>query len=200
MTRTPNLATRPFVNERLPALLMVLALVALGGVTVQHAFVLSRLLPSRTAVVESEVRSLERELAALREEGASLPRPTPEARVLTEWEAIVFSWALLFARLEDVLPPGIRLASIAPTTKDGRTMVEIGAVGRTITDGFEFMKALEASADFGDVIPSSVGQVDSGEGGGQIQYRMQYTPTAPRSPAPTPEKDAPEPPDAAGAP
>ena len=66
--RTPNLATRPFSNERLPALLMGLALVGLLVLSVKHAFVLGRLLPSRTAAVEGEVRSLERELLALRAE------------------------------------------------------------------------------------------------------------------------------------
>lgn len=192
-TRTPNLATRPFRNERLPAVLMTLALAGLLGLSVKHALVLRELLPGRTAAVEGEVRALDRELQALRSEALSLPRPRPEARVLAEWQAIrglvdqrAFSWALLLSRLEDVLPPGVKLASVAPTVKDGRITVEVGAVGRTVGDGFGFMKVLEASADFEDVVPSSVGQAVGGDGG-EIHYKMKYTPAAPPPPKASPE-------------
>jgi Tfp pilus assembly protein PilN len=185
LNRTPNLATRPFRNEHLPAVLMTLALVGLVGLSLKHALVLRGLLPSRTAAVDGEVRALDQELSGLRSEALSLPRPTPEARKLSEWQALrglvdqrAFSWTRLLSRLEDVLPPGVKIASVAPTVKDGRITVEIGAVGRTITDGFGFMKVLEAAADFEDVVPSSVGQTQGGDGG-EIHYKMKYTPAAP---------------------
>ena len=193
LNRTPNLATRPFRNERLPAVLMILALVAVVGLSVKHAFVLRGLLPSRTAAVEREVRALEEELRELQAEALSLPRPTPEARLLSEWQALrglvdrrAFSWTRLLSRLEDVLPAGVKIVSVAPTVKDGRITVEIDAVGRTITDGFGFMKVLEATADFEDVVPSSVGEAQGGDGG-EIHYRMKYTPTPPLPPKPSPE-------------
>jgi len=193
LTRTPNLASRPFRNERLPAALMVLALIVLLGLSIKHAFVLRGLLPSRTAAVEGEVRALEQELRDLRSEALTLPRPTPEARLLSEWQALrglvdrrAFSWTRLLSRLEDVLPAGVKISSVAPTMKDGRITVEIAAVGRTITDGFGFMKVLEATADFDDVVPSSVGDATGGDGG-EIHYRMKYTPAAPPPPKPAPE-------------
>ena len=195
--RTPNLATRPLRNERLPAVLMTLALVGLLALSVKHAFVLRGLLPSRTAAVEGEVRGLDRELRELRAEALSLPRPTPEARKLSEWQALrglvdrrAFSWTRLLSRLEDVLPPGVKLASVAPTMKDGRITVEIGAVGRTITDGFGVMKVLEATPDFEDVVPSSVGQAQSGDDS-EIHYKMRYTPAATLTPPPSPEVPSP---------
>jgi len=198
LNRTPNLATRPFRNERLPAVLMTLALVGLLGLSLKHALVLRELLPSRTAAVEGEVRALDRELRELRAEALSLPRPTPEARLLSEWQALrglvdrrAFSWTRLLSRLEDVLPPGVKIASVAPTVKDGRITVEIGAVGRTVTDGFGFMKVLEAAADFEDVFPSSVGQTQSGDGG-EIHYRMKYTPAAPLPPKVSPGDPSPD--------
>jgi len=52
MIRVPNLATRPLRNERLPAVLLGVALAGLLGLGVRHAFVLRELLPSRTAAVE----------------------------------------------------------------------------------------------------------------------------------------------------
>ena len=198
MTRTPNLATRPLRNERLPAVLMTLALVGLLALSVKHAFVLRGLLPSRTAAVEGEVRGLDGELQELRAEALSLPRPTPEVHKLSEWQALrglvdrrAFSWTRLLSRLEDVLPPGVKIASVAPTVKDGRITVEIGAVGRTITDGFGVMKVLEATPDFEEVVPSSVGQAQGGDGG-EIHYKMKYTPAAPLPKKPSPEDPAPD--------
>lgn len=191
--RTPNLATRPFRNERLPALVLGLALLGLLVLTVKHALFLREVLPGRTAVVEGEVRGLEQELVALRSEVRSLPRERPEAGALTEWRAIrslvdqrVFSWARLLGRLEAVIPPNVRLMSIAPTVKDGQISLEISAVGRSLDDGFAFLNALQASPDFGDVVPSSVGEVtDQGGVRGEIRYTMSYHPDA-TPPAPLP--------------
>ncbi len=198
MTRTPNLATRPLRNERLPAVLMTLALAGLLGLSVKHAFVLRGLLPSRTAAVEGEVRGLDEELRELRAEALSLPRPTPEARLLSEWQALrglvdrrAFSWTRLLSRLEDVLPSGVKLASVAPTLKDGRITVEIGAVGRTIPDGFGVMKVLEATPDFEDVVPSSVGKAQSSDDS-EIHYKMKYTPAAALTPAPSSQGPPPD--------
>ncbi|HVQ30844.1 MAG TPA: hypothetical protein VMV21_14740 [Vicinamibacteria bacterium] len=172
---------------------MALALVALLGLSIKHALVLRGLLPSRTAAVEGEVRALEQELRDLRSEALTLPTPTPEARLLSEWQALrglvdrrAFSWTRLLSRLEDVLPAGVKISSVAPTVKDGRITVEIAAVGRTITDGFGFMKVLEATPDFEDVVPSSVGDAHEGEGG-EIHYRMKYTPAPQTPPTPAPE-------------
>ena len=197
LNRTPNLATRPLRNERLPAVLMTLALVGLLGLSIKHALVLRGLLPSRTAAVEGEVRALEQELRELRSEALTLPRPTPEARLLSEWQALrglvdrrTFSWTRLLSRLEDVLPVGVKISSVAPTMNDGRITVEIAAVGRTITDGFGVMKVLEATPDFEEVVPSSVGQAQSGDDS-EIHYKMTYTPAANLSPLPSPEVPAP---------
>jgi Tfp pilus assembly protein PilN len=195
MNRTPNLASRPFRNERLPAVLLTLALVGLLGLSIKHALVLRGLLPSRTAAVEGEVRALDQELRELQSEAQTLPRPTPEARLVSEWQALrglvdrrTFSWTRLLSRLEDVLPVGVKIASVAPTVKDGRITVEIAAVGRTITDGFGFMKVLEATPDFEDVVPSSVGDAQDGDGG-EIRYRMKYTPATPPTPGPAPKEE-----------
>jgi len=183
MIATPNLATRPLRNERLPVVLLGLALAGLLALTVKHALVLRQLLPSRTAAVEGEVRALEQELAALQAQGHSLPRAKPEPRVLAEWQAVrelvdkrSLSWTRLLARLEAVMPPGVKLASIAPNVKDGRITLEMAAVGRTTADGYGFLRVLQATEDFDEVVPSSVGEGSAGDG--EIRYTMRYTPAA----------------------
>ena len=63
-------------------------------------------------------------------------------------------------------------------------------VGRTITDGFGVMKVLEATPDFEDVVPSSVGKAQSGDDS-EIHYKMRYTPAATLKPPPPPAGPAP---------
>ena len=211
MSRTPNLATRPLRNERLPAVLLGLALAVLLAVSVEHLLVLRELLPGRTAAVEGEVRGLEQELAALRSDARSLPRPRPDPRVLAEWQVIrglvdrrTFAWARLLARLESVLPAGVKLSSIAPTVKDGETWIEVTAVGRTVTEGFDLLRVLQKAGEFDEVVPSSVGEGPSGDG--EIHYSMKYTPAseaegkpaADPSPAAEPSEEAATPPAGAG--
>ena len=65
--------------------------------------------------------------------------------------------------------------------------LDMGAVGRSITDGFGFLKVLQASEDFGDVVPFSVGDVSGAGGGGEIHYTMRYTPVAPVPGKPAPK-------------
>jgi len=203
VSRTPNLATRPLRNERLPAVLLGLALTVLLAASVEHLLVLRELLPSRTAAVEGEVRGLEQELLALRSEARSLPRPRPDPRVLAEWQVIrglvdrrTFSWARLLARLEEILPSSVKLSSIAPLAKDEETWIEVTAVGRTITDGFDLLRVLQRAGEFDEVVPSSVGEGPSGDG--EIRYSMKYTPpseaavkpAADPSPAAEPSEEA----------
>jgi Tfp pilus assembly protein PilN len=188
MIRVPNLATRPLRNERLPAVLLSAVLVALLAASLKHVLVLRQLLPDRTSVVEAEVRGLEEDLRALREQTERFPRTKPDARDLGEWEVIrglvdrrAMSWARLLARLEDVMPPGVKLTSIAPSVKDGRIRLDMDAVGRTTSDGLGLLRALQKADDFDEVVPSSVGEVVGGAGTpdtGQIRYSMRYTPSA----------------------
>lgn len=169
--------------------LLGLALAGLLGLTVKHGLVARQLLPSRTAAVEGEVRSLEQELEALRAEERALPRAKPAPPVLAEWRALqelvdkrAFSWTRLLERLEAVLPAGVRLASIAPSVKEGQVTLEMAAVGRTIGEGLDFLKVLQGTPGFGEVVPSSVGEGPSGDG--EIRYAMKYAPVASGTAAP----------------
>lgn len=200
MIRVPNLATRPLRNERLPAVLLVAALVALLALSLQHGLVLRQLLPDRTSVVEADVRGLEGELQSLRDQTERLPRTQPEARARGEWEVIrglvdrrAMSWARLLARLEDVMPAGVKLTSIAPSVKDGRILLEMNALGRTTGDGLGLLRVLQKASDFDDVVPSSVGEVVGGPGApetGEIRYSMRYTPSGPEKKASGPAVEA----------
>jgi Tfp pilus assembly protein PilN len=195
-----NLASRPFRNERLPALLVVLAAVALSIVTLRHAFVLKDLLPGRVSALDREALGLEQELAQLREEEARLQGPRPEPERLRQWKALrglvdqrAFSWTALLASLEKVLPLGVRLVAIAPVVKDGRVTVDVTAVARRFEDRHEMLRALDESPEFEDVFLRTATDSDRGE---EFNCTTRYLPgmaPAPEGrPAPGPAPEGPE--------
>jgi Tfp pilus assembly protein PilN len=193
-----NLASRPFRNERLPTVLVALAAAVLVLVTARHAFVLKDLLPGRVSALDREALGLEQELARLREEASRLQGPRPDPERLNQWTALrglvdrrAFSWTTLLASLEDVLPQGVRLVSIAPLVKDGRVSLDISAVARQFDDRHQMLRALDESPEFEDVFLRTAGESDQGE---QFTYTARYLPGVARpaaEPAPDPTPAAP---------
>jgi len=175
--RPANLARRPFRNERLPNLLFALAVLAVVVLTVRHAFVVRALLPGRTSALHDEVMRLEEEEAQLRSEQASLRGVAPEPKALARWLVVkdlvdrrAFSWTNLFARLEERIPDGARLVSIAPRVNRGEILLDVQAVVRSPEVGWQFMRTLEEGGDFDDVFPLSEGAA------GEFHYTMRYRP------------------------
>jgi Tfp pilus assembly protein PilN len=173
-----NLASRPLRNERLPALVFGLASCLLLALTVRHGFVLRQVLPDRTAALEQEVRSLDRQIEGLRREAASLRGRRPDPALVAQWGLVrglvdrkAFSWTGFFALLEEVLPPGVRLVSITPSVKEGELQLDLSAVARAPEDGFSFMRALQERKEFQQVNLLGVGV---GAEGAELAYSMRY--------------------------
>jgi Tfp pilus assembly protein PilN len=191
-----NLATRPFRNERLPTLLVALAAVALVLVTVRHAFLLKDLLPGRVSALDREALGLDQELSGLREEAARLRGPRPDPERVKQWTSLralvdqrAFSWTTLLASLEDVLPDGVRLVSIAPLLKDGRVTLEINAVARQFEDRHHLLRALDESPEFEEVFLRTAGDSEFGE---EFAYTTRYLPGVASRPPAGPPSDAAE--------
>jgi Tfp pilus assembly protein PilN len=191
--RPANLARRPFRNERLPNLLIVLAIVVAAAVTVRHALAVRTLMPARTSALHEEVARLEAEEKRLRSDQVSLRELSPEPEALARWILVkdlvdrrAFSWTGLFARLEEKLPEGARVVSIAPSLRGGAILLEVQAVMRTPEVGWEFMRALEEGGGFADVFPLSEGA------DGAFRYTMRYRPRPepPLAAAPAPPRSA----------
>ena len=184
--RPLNLATEPFRNERLPVLALAVAAFAVMVLTVQHALILRELLPERTSGARREAAALDVESARLRAEALSPRAPRPEPAGMAEWSLIkdlvdrrVFSWTLLFAHLEAVLPDGIHLVSIAPRVRKGEVLIDVAAVARTPEDAREFVRRLEGREEFDDVY--LLEEADRGE----VRFTMKYRPALSRAlPAP----------------
>jgi len=192
-----NLASQPFRNETLPAVLLVLGAVLLAGLTVQHALVIRRLLPDRTSAAHREAAALEAEAARLREESRAHRVTRPEPSDLAQWVLLkdlvdkrAFSWTGLFGDLEEALPPGVRLLAISPDVDDGVMRLELTAVARSYEQGIELIRILEERPEFADVLPIS----RDAEEESRFQYEMRYVPQAHSPVAPGPATAAPEPP------
>jgi Tfp pilus assembly protein PilN len=190
--RPLNLASDPFRNERLPVLLLAVAAVGVLTLTVAHALVLREVLPGRTSGIQKEAAALDAESAKLREETRAPRVPRPQPAGLAEWGLIkdlvdrrAFSWTLLFAHLESVLPDGVRLVSVAPTTRKGEVAIDVTAVARSPEDAREFVRRLEGREEFDDVYLREEGDA------GEVRFSMKYraSPTRALPPAP-PRADA----------
>jgi Tfp pilus assembly protein PilN len=186
--RPLNLASDPFRNERLPVLLLAVAAVGVLTLTVAHALVLREVLPGRTSGIQKEAAALDAESAKLREEARAPRVPRPQPAGLAEWGLIkdlvdrrAFSWTLLFAHLESVLPDGVRLVSVAPSTRKGEVAIDVTAVARSPEDAREFVRRLEGREEFDDVYLREEG--DAGEVRFSMKYRASPTRALPPAPA-----------------
>ncbi len=175
--RPVNLARNPFRNQRLPNLLFALAWIVLLGVTAAHALAVRRLLPARTSARQREVAALEAESARLRAEAARARTERVDPAALARWTVVkdlvdrrALSWTALFARLEGVLPDGVRLVSIAPTLRRGDILLDVSAEVRSPDEGWDFVQRLEQRPEFSSVYPTSEG------GLGAFHYTMRYRP------------------------
>lgn len=176
-----NLAQRPFRNERLAAMVFAASAAVLIGVTLWHAVVIRNLLPARTSERHREVAALEAEATKLRDEARTLKTETPPAATLAQWNLVkelvdrrAFSWTGLFARLEQLIPPGVRLISISPSVRKGQVELDVDAAVRSREAGWEFVRVLEDGGDFYNVYPKS-------ENGNEFRYGIRYRPQ--KSPA-----------------
>jgi Tfp pilus assembly protein PilN len=178
--RPLNLAARPFRNQRLPNALLALAWIALVAMTVVHGVALARLLPSRTSARDREVAALEQESARLRQAAAATPLARADPAEVTQWTLVkdlvdrrAFSWTDLFARLEEVVPDGVRLTSISPSVRKGDMLLDVVAQGRSPDEGWDFVRRLDERTEFSDVFPTSEGEK------GEFHYTMRYRPPRP---------------------
>lgn len=187
MRQPYNLASRPFRNQTLPALLLTAGWVLLLAGSAVHVLAVRRLLPARTSARHQEVAAVERRLERLDARAQTFKLDVPESTLL-DWLFVkdlvdrrAFSWTRLLQDLGRTLPPTVRVASVTPGVEDGRLTVELTASMRAPGDGLELVRRLEESPEFADVTPLSSGE--SGDGR-QMRVRMFYAP--PTSVAPPP--------------
>ena len=187
MIRT-NLATRPFYNERLVNLwlLVLAAVVALATV-----FNVTRVrsdsgnnteLASQAAQNAARTNELRRTAGQLRatldaKQIESVSADAREANNLIDRRT--FSWTALFNRFETTLPDEARITSVRPTVdRDHKISLQISIVAKTVNDVDLFMSRLDETGAFKDLYsteerPNEDGQIES-------LLSMVYVPEAPK--------------------
>lgn len=173
-----NLASRPVRNERVPALLFAVATLLLLGASVQHALLVRRLLPRRSAALREEVVVLRHEMESLQSQAQAAKRQPVSRAQLAEWKVIrdlvdkrTFWWSQLFASFEDVLPRDVRIVSVSPMIREGQYDIELSAKVPTKDAGLRFVKMLEDRPEFSDVYPVTVAEE---QGAYTVTYKMHY--------------------------
>jgi len=156
-----NLATRPFYNER--AVHLLLACVGLVAVTVlvlcgarlvdlsrtHRALMLQAMAAEReTVTVSTQTAGHERAVSANAREALS----SAAAEVNRLIERRLFSWTAFFNVIEQTLPPDVMLTAVRPDTDDQGTSIDLAVIGRTVADIEEFIRRLEETGAFADVL------------------------------------------------
>lgn len=156
-----NLATRPFYNERAVHLVVAalgLAIVAILVLEVVRFVALSRALGELTlaaetaegeaAAVSARTARLEREMP--RDARATVVAAAKEVNRLIEQR--LFSWTAFFNVIEQTLPTGVMLTAVRPDADEEGTSVDLAVIGRTVADIEEFIRRLEETGVFADVL------------------------------------------------
>lgn len=206
MSNRFNFARRPFVNERLPRLVFVVAATLVIGLTLVHVFFLARYLVREQEELDVQVAELRDELARTNSRIASAAASVAQGQTELSNDKTLFlahlyrlksfSWTGLFNELEEITPRAVRITSIAPVEIDGEISVTLTLVGRTLQNVLEMVSALEGSSFFATVFPLDdvdLAEMDAGSGiAATLQLR--YVDFEPRTPEPEPEpKSEPEP-------
>ncbi len=153
-----NLATRPFYNERLVTLGLVLVAVVAVALSIFNARQLIDLSHQRSGL-EATIDGDQRQAAVIRHQAEvtnrtvdrkhleTLVAETHEANQLIDQRT--FSWTTLFALIEKTLPIDVRLVAVSPKIDKDSTLITMIVVSRRAEALADFVAALEGSAGSG---------------------------------------------------
>ena len=180
-----NLATRPFYNERLVALLLALGATVVIALTAINATRLLQL-SSRRSELRAQIAADESAAARIRQGAAAtqkgvdraaltvLAGSAHEANLLIDQRT--FSWTTLLTLIEGAIPMNVHLTSITPEFKKGDIIITMMLIGKQVEDVAGFMDTLEATGAFYDVGQTVVGATE--EGFDRVTIKGFYLPPA----------------------
>jgi Tfp pilus assembly protein PilN len=168
-----NLSTRPFYNERIVSiwlLMFLLVVVVASVVNVTRVFQYSRNdteLGIQASRDEARAAELRRSAARVRTtvDPKQIALASLEARQANDLiDRRTFSWTELFNRFEKTLPDEVRITSVRPKIEKGQFLLTISVVARGVEDISQLMDRLERTGAFTDVgVPIEEHQNDQGQ-------------------------------------
>jgi Tfp pilus assembly protein PilN len=187
-----NISTRPFYNDRVVTVAIVVCVLMVLVVTALNVRNLLSLSSERAAIRArlqadvSEAARIRSEAEALqgRIDQVTLTRLADSAREANQLiDQRTFSWTGLLAHLEETLPPDVRLTSIAPRAGRGVFQVAMAVVTRDLDSIDTFMDALLDTGAFYDVAP--IEQRANDDGTYQAVVQASYTSARPAAMPPS---------------
>jgi hypothetical protein len=166
-----NLAARPFYNERLVSLVLVVLALGVAGLTVFNVTHLNALWTERTRL-EGEIQRDEAEIMRVLSDvetpdgpadpaiRARLVHGAGEANELIDRRT--FSWTTFFDVMEDVLPLDVRLMTVGHRIEDGDLLLVLTVVARDDPDLNAFIEGMLGTGRFLDVLPTEKITEDDG--------------------------------------
>lgn len=85
-----------------------------------------------------------------------------------------FPWTRIFMDLENTLPPGVRVVSIAPKLVNGRADVEMVVGANSDESKLRFLKALENAKNFSEVTVDDERTTEQANGGDRITVKLNF--------------------------
>ena len=185
MIRT-NLSTRPFYNERIVRLALLLIAVAVVAASIFNATRVVQLSRSDTRLAtqaardEAQADQLRTAADRLRAtvDPKQIERASDQARKANDLiDRRTFSWTGLFNRFETTLPDDVRITAVRPKvdSKNG-TGLAITVVAKTVDDVNQFVESLEATGAFSRPLARETRNTDQGQVEAAIEAT--YVPSA----------------------
>lgn len=153
----PNLATRPFYNERLVHFVLAMIAGLVLAVTLLNLIQLVRLsqmnttLSARTREDRAAADDYSRKARQTRQ-GIDQDQLKVVVAAAKEANALIdsrtFSWTEFLNRIEANLPDDVMLTSVRPAIVDGGTKITLVVLARRVPDIDEFIEKLEATGAF----------------------------------------------------
>jgi Tfp pilus assembly protein PilN len=186
MTAKRNLASKPFRNRALPwtvtaivALASFIALVLIAKSTIQTN--------AKVTTAQSDVNKLQRDITALNKQAEAIKTAlTPEQQNgLKSAHGLVdrkkFSWSLLFADLEAVMPGGVRISRIVVNgvrIQDDRTIayLDLTVASKNPTTVTQMIEDMEQQGIFHAELRNQTLQRSRGETGSEYEMDVRYVP------------------------
>lgn len=159
-----NLSTRPFRSYRAINAMLIVGLVALTIVSAIQFYGYRRYTRLANGI-RSEVRNAQVESEALRRQLDSLNSKLSTSESSAKLSEVGFlngliarknfSWTKIFARLEALMPDGVRLVGLVPNvTSDNGVVLRLEVIGRSSDEIAQFADALQMSPAFAQVTVS----------------------------------------------
>ncbi len=185
-----NLATRPFYNERLVSLALVIITLVVVALTIFNVTRLTSL-SSRRSELRAQMNADEAQAAQIRAgavavqnsvDRSSLQSLAGSTRLANELiGARTFSWTTFFGYIESTIPYDVRLTAVTPEIDGDEIRVSMLLLGRRAEDVEQFARGLEDTGAFYDVLPSVADRTEDGMQ--RVTLRAGYLPPKITTPA-----------------